>query len=371
MEKQPCLDIDAAKTLAPLNVMGQAHLEELLMNSSVMPLFAGQTLFRQGDVDHQYLYLLYGELEIKYPDGTTRILEGSQSRLPIAPQQPRNCTVKALGDCSVLHIDSNRLNKLLSWSQIADYMAVEMAYDPNRDEDAAWIDTVLHSNLFYKVPPTNIGCLLSRMKPMVVDAGEVILRQGEIGDGCYFIKEGEAKVTRAEAPNQPSELLAIIDHGRCFGEDALIQETVRNATVTMLNAGVLMFMDKKDFVELLKEPGVPGLNGAELMGVVSQGATLIDVRTQDEYEAGCLEGALNFPLHLLRSKQRMLEKDIHYVIYCDSGRRSQAAVYLLREQGYNVTWLSGGMQELSAALLKTWFKVGGDEQSTAMAHSFL
>ncbi len=371
MESTPCIDLEAAKTLAPLNVMGLAHLEELLMHSSAMPLFAGQTLFRQGDVDHQYLYLLFGELEIEYPDGTVQIVEGSQSRLPVSPIQPRNCTAKAIGDCSVLHVDSNRLNKLLSWSQIADYMAVEMAYDPNRDEDAGWIDTILHSNLFYKVPPTNIGRLLNRLKAEVVDSGDVILRQGEIGDGCYFIKEGEAKVTRAETPNQPSEFIATIGHGRCFGEDALIQETVRNATVTMMSSGVLMFMDKKDFVELLKEPEVPRVSGSELMGVVSQGATLIDVRTQDEYEIGYLDGALNFPLHLLRSKQRMLDKNIHYVIYCDSGRRSQAAVYLLREQGYNVIWLNGGMQELSAALLKAWFKVGNDDQSRALVHGFV
>lgn len=365
------IGVEIAASLSPINVMGLNHLEELCTHASLEPLYKGQVLFQQGDMDQYQIYLISGAVSLEYASGRLEQLDAGQSRLPISPQQPRQCKAIAAEDSQILRIDNNRLNKLLSWSQIADYMAVDMAYDPNRDEDVDWVNTVLHSNLFYKVPPTNIGRLLGRMKPKVVEAGDVILRQGEIGDGCYFIKEGAARVTRADAANKPSKFVADIARGRCFGEDALIHETVRNATVIMTSPGVLMCMEKKDFIDLMKEPFVPEVSGDDLDKLIHQGAVLVDVRTEDEYNIGCLEGALNFPLHLMRNKQRLLDKQTHYIFYCDSGRLSRAATYLLGEQGFTISWLRAGLQNLSAPVIQAWFKSNGGCESQSAVHGFI
>jgi rhodanese-related sulfurtransferase len=43
----------------------------------------------------------------------------------------------------------------------------------------------------------------------------------------------------------------------------------------------------------------------------------------------------------------MLDKNKHYIIYCNSGRRSGAAAYLLGEEGYNTSALEGGISSCS------------------------
>jgi CRP-like cAMP-binding protein len=76
-------------------------------------------------------------------------------------------------------------------------------------------------------------------------------------------------------------VLAAIQTGDGFGEDALIAESVRNATVTMASNGSLMVLDKVDFDELLKRPIIKSISMEELhiqMDEGDSGTVLIDVR---------------------------------------------------------------------------------------------
>ena len=211
------------------------------------------------------------------------------------------------------------------------------------DEDMEWIQTVLKSNLFYKVPPINVEMIFDRLKPVVVMAGDAIIRQGELGDACYFIKEGEAEVTQRSESGKLVKL-ADINVGRCFGEDALVNETVRNANVTMKTDGVLMVLNKQDFLLLRKEPVVEEVTENEAASML-QSPVYVDVRTDEEYNLGHLSFSANIPLGLLSLKKRLLDPAKPYVFYCDTGRRSRAAAYLLGKQGYNAMALAGGFIE--------------------------
>lgn len=336
------IDFSVVRTLVPLKAMADAHLQALLANCPVQMVFRGQRIFEAGSYDRQHVYLLHGDVQLQYGNGRAELVKGRSSLAPLAHEQPRACSATALTDCSLLRINSEQLDKLLTWSQVAEYLQIDVAYKPELDEDVDWMLTVLRSNLFFKVPPTNVVDIFSRLHPRLVEAGEVILRQGEVGDGCYFIKEGSAEVLRSDDGVKKPEHLADIGPGRCFGEDALVNETVRNATVRMTSDGVLMVMDKKDFILLLKEPPVNYLPLSALT-MARADSVLIDVRTADEYAVGHLDGAVNIPLNLLRLKTRMLDTQQAYLLYCDTGRRSQAATYLLQTLGYRVSYLAQGV----------------------------
>jgi rhodanese-related sulfurtransferase/CRP-like cAMP-binding protein len=345
--------LHTAATLVPLKALKPNFLQYLFANAQVRALFAGQTLFEANSYDKRHLYLLHGQLELRYGDGRTELVHGTHSEFPIAHAAPRPCTAVAQSDCSVLIVDSEQLDRTLSWSQIAQYLMAEIAVERDYDEDNAWMQTVLCSNLFFKVPPINVEQIFSRLEPVVVLAGEAVIRQGEIGDCCYFIKEGAAVVTRrAEFSNDAGEAalehVADIGVGRCFGEDALVYETVRNANVTMTSNGVLMRLDKKDFMLLLKESVAQEVPFTSLY---AQGVkpVLIDVRTEEEYVAGHLDAAANIPLSLLCLKKRLLSKEKNYVLYCDTGRRSRAAAWLLAREGYQTAALEGGVNGSGAA----------------------
>lgn len=325
-------DLNLTRTLVPLKDMSESHLLALLDDAVVEVVCAGQTLFTAGSYDAQHVYLLHGDVALAEEDGSGIRIKGRSSLFPIAHQQPRACTAIAETDCSVLRIDSERLDKMLTWSQVADYLQLIITRERDLDEDVDWMMIVLKSNLFFKVPPLNVEQIFSRLTPQVVYAGDVIIRQGEMGDQCYFIKEGEADVTRHS--DNRRQHLATISVGRCVGEDALVNETVRNATVMMRTDGVLMRLDKQDFYRLLKEPRVATLALNELEGNIARGVVAVDVRSEEEYSEMHLPHAVNVPLNILAIKARLLAKDRLYIFYCDTGRRSRAAAHLLAQHGY-------------------------------------
>jgi rhodanese-related sulfurtransferase len=333
--------VPLAQAFVPLGAFKPSYMNFLLQQASVDYLYAGQTLFDRGVCDYRHIYLLNGRVRLVYSSGYEELVSAGASRFALANEMPRPCEGIADTDCTLLKLDSDRLDRMLSWSQISDYLLAELSIERDLDEDMDWIRTVLNSNLFYKVPPVNAERILDRMTPQVVIAGDVIVRQGEIGNCCYFIKDGVARVTRREEKGGLMHL-ADIGLGRCFGEDALVYETLRNATVTMAEDGVLMRLGKDDFKVLLIEPEVEEVSEEEAQLLAEQ-PVYIDVRTQEEYDEGHLVLAANVPLNLLSLKKRLLRSDVPYVLYCDTGRRSRAAAYLLGKQGYNTLALKGGL----------------------------
>ncbi|WP_075187404.1 cyclic nucleotide-binding domain-containing protein [Teredinibacter haidensis] len=334
--------LQIAQSLSPLKSMKPGFLEDLFKRAEVQTVFARDVVFEQGTIDNQHVYMLYGEVELTYPSGHVEIVRAGEQQFSLAQIQPRSCRATALCDTTLLRIDSDQLDRTLSWCQIAQYLMSEISLQRDLDEDSEWIYTVLNSNLFFKVPPVNVEQIFSRLTPMVVDADEVIVRQGEIGDCCYFIKEGDAVVTHFDEAKKTIVKIADICTGRCFGEDALVYEQVRNANVVMKTDGVLMRLEKNDFMLLLKDAVVDEVTEAELADMVEQ-PTLIDVRTDEEYAFGHMALSGNIPLNLLSLKKRLLYPEKPYVFYCDTGRRSRAAAYLLGKQGYNVMALKGGV----------------------------
>lgn len=69
---------------------------------------------------------------------------------------------------------------------------------------------------------------------------------------------------------------------------------------------------------------------------VSEGATLLDVRTPEEFAAGHANGAINIPVQVLASRLSEIPKDREVVVYCHSGRRSGQAAEILTNAGYRV-----------------------------------
>lgn len=80
-------------------------------------------------------------------------------------------------------------------------------------------------------------------------------------------------------------------------------------------------------------------------------ALIIDVREQDEWDSGHMEGAQHIALSaLLEGYHPPLDKNDVLILYCRKGKRSLQAGALLTAQGYtNVSSVSGGYEAIQAA----------------------
>jgi len=80
--------------------------------------------------------------------------------------------------------------------------------------------------------------------------------------------------------------------------------------------------------------------------MVKGGAGLLDIRASDEYKTGALKGSKNFPIDQLRDRANELELRRRYVLCCKTGVQSEVAAFLLRQRGFEVFVLKGGLQAI-------------------------
>jgi rhodanese-related sulfurtransferase len=80
--------------------------------------------------------------------------------------------------------------------------------------------------------------------------------------------------------------------------------------------------------------------------MLKKGAVLLDVRLESEHKRANIKGSQNVPLFMLRLKAEALDKSKTYICYCETGRRSSAATFLLSERGFDSCVLQGGLQAI-------------------------
>lgn len=345
--------IDGLSSFVPLQAVPKQHLAYLLNQVESRILFEGGVFQSQFTGRDCYLYLYSGEVIVRTAGRSDEVVVATENLLPLAYQCYQPVEVEALTDSELLIFPAKQLRQMLCWSQMAEFQRVQVAGDPTRDEDAQWINFILDSNLFFKVPPTNVSTIFAKLQPVPVVAGQVIVKQGDLADACYFVKEGSAAVEVTNTAGTETKLVAKLGPGRCFGEDALVNRTQRNASVTMLQAGVLMRLSKQDFLPLMKKDHAPVVELDYLLQKIGRDdqCVVVDVRTDCEYDFGHLESAINISLDLLPLHLPRLKRDVEYILYSDSGFRSNAGAVAMARLGFRVSTFAAGLSELYASMV--------------------
>ena len=345
--------IDSLSSFVPLQGIPKQHMAYLLNQVESKFLFRGAVFQSQYIGRDCYLYLYSGEVIVRTACRPDETVVATENLYPLAYQCYQPVEIEALVDTELLIFPAAALRQMLCWSQMAEFQRVQIAEDPTRDEDASWINFILDSNLFFKVPPTNVSMIFSKLTTKQVTTDEIIVKQGEVGNACYFIKEGVAAVEIIEPEETEAKLVAKIGPGRCFGEDALVNQTQRNATVTMQSDGVLMCLAKDNFLPLMKKDQAPIVDLNYLLENIGRDekCVIIDVRTESEYQFGHLESAINISLDILPLHLPRLSKDIEYILYSDSGFRSNAGAVALVRLGYEASSFAAGLAELYASMV--------------------
>ncbi|MCS6857626.1 MAG: rhodanese-like domain-containing protein [Sandaracinaceae bacterium] len=83
-------------------------------------------------------------------------------------------------------------------------------------------------------------------------------------------------------------------------------------------------------------PGQSSASSQDPHVLVAQGATLLDVRTPEEYQEKHIEGAILIPVQELEKRIDEIPKDRPVVVYCRSGARAHRAALILQKHGYQV-----------------------------------
>ena len=337
------IDIGQLKVFSPLDGLKKDNLTALVKKTRIREAEPGHTLFREGDAEKRTVYIISGTVDLSENDRLVAAVTGGtdEARNPLAPMLPRRYTAKAKDKVEYVSIDSDLLDVMLTWDQTGSYEVSELRNATDVSDD--WMTTLLQTKAFHKIPPANIQAIFMRLQQVNYRAGDVVIKQGDEGDYFYVITRGTCLVTRETPLNKEGIKLAELTVGDTFGEEALISDAKRNATVLMDTDGSLMRLGKDDFNTLLNEPMLDWIDTDQANALIAEGGTWLDVRLPSEFEAYHREGAVNIPLYFIRLKLKTLDPEAKYVVCCDTGRRSSAGAFILNERGFNTYVLKGGL----------------------------
>lgn len=331
----------------PLDSLTPDNLKEISQKLEVCELKKGHAVFDEGDKDDRKIFLYTGNINLIKAGKTLKTIEAgtAEAKSAIAHIIPRNLSCSAASDAVVFKVDADLIDTMLAWNQTGSFRVEELS---NNADDDDWMMQLLQTEAFHRIPAANIQAIFSSLEDLEVNVGDRIISQGEAGDYFYIIKSGRCLVTR-KIPGQDKEIkLASLDSGDTFGEEALIADTTRNASVVMLSKGTLSRLSKENFLELLNEPMLNKVDYTTARLKVNNGeAEWLDVRLPAEYACAHIKGATSIPLIFLRMKVNTLDPLKNYILYCDSERRSAPASYLLNERGFKTSVLINGIKDAS------------------------
>ncbi len=104
-------------------------------------------------------------------------------------------------------------------------------------------------SLFDRLSPAELTHVAAKMKHVRFAKDDVIIREGDPGTDFFLIRSGSVDVSRTSIATRSTDNLALLGQGNCFGEQALITDEPRNATVVAREDLEVYTLGKDDFRE--------------------------------------------------------------------------------------------------------------------------
>jgi len=334
--------IEGLRHLEPLASLSDNHVREVLTHAYELTVDQGKMLFKRRENSKFYYYLLEGSVDLLDSQYQVEPISSDEERAmqPLDNNDPYIYSAVTTSSASILKLSRDRLDLVLTWDQAGNYLVEE--FDEKQTAlDNDWMSSLLGSPIFQQIPPANLQQLFVKFKEVSFPVGSRVINEGDPGDDFFVIKSGKADVIKLKEGEKIK--VAELVPGQYFGEEALIGNTVRNASVEMSVTGTLMKLGKDDFKQLLETPVVSFITEGQLSELLSsdQNVTFLDIRLPVEIPQNEKDNRLIVPLANLRSRLDMLDEEVIYVIYPEAGeRRATLGAYLLNQAGYHAVVLN-------------------------------
>ena len=309
------------RQMTPFATMSDDRSRAVIDQGRFMQISEGHLLFKRSTDNVTSHFLLSGQLSLVNDafENTPFTPENGMKQGMVDESEIHIVSAVAVGECVIFEIERDKLEQF------------------KEDDKKSWMENLLSTPLFEFVPPSNIQALFKRFEPIAVGANQTIITQGDEGDYFYVIKTGRLAIdqTTSEEVKRVAEMGA----GSGFGQDALISDAPRDATVTTLESCELMRLSEGDFSELLMTPVIEYVTFEEVEAVKSMQSkppVFVDVRSNLEVQPLAISDPVKrIPLPMLRDEMKALESDpIYFVIGPKRPKIAELAAYLLNEAGF-------------------------------------
>lgn len=191
-------------------------------------LASNQTIFHQNQPGTSFFIVASGLLEVLVNDVRINTITEGQGfgELALMHDSPRTATVRTLTTVTLWGLDRNSFKKIIEDLNVKHY-----------EENKAFIESV---SVFAILKPAQIESLVGSLVTFNYAPGQVVVKEGDIGDLLFIIKEGIVSCTRKNI-----EIKKFIK-GEYFGEQALIYNSPRTATCIALTNVKCLCIDREN-----------------------------------------------------------------------------------------------------------------------------
>lgn len=341
--------ITALQNYYPYNQITDRGMEELCPNIEIHDHKITEDVTQYLDNFGEIHYLAEGQIEIECTDSGTKEQFNSiidEQLTPLPDQIPETNRVTALTDIKILSINQQALNKILAKDQPHNPQVKNFLLTGKQGK-LNWKEAFLMASGFRHIASEVTDEAFRRMEPVKVSKGEVIIKQGEVSEYFYIIVKGRCEVIReSETLKQPLKLVEY-GPGASIGEDALVSDQPRNATVVMLTDGKLMRMNGNDFRFLFALPLTRSVDFKQAREFISNGGRWLDVRMPNEVKDNMrLPDSLCIPHPILRNRLLSTDPKYRYIVACNDGQDSSVMTYVLSKYGFDAFYLQEGLNSI-------------------------
>jgi CRP-like cAMP-binding protein len=309
--------IESLRQFDDFNHLDPATLQRTARHCQLVHLPADRWLARAGRTLSGRYYLLRGKIRVFDPNGVLRhaaraIYPGHSGILTLSAVRLLRLDASAVTVLdSALHGTGNGAGARITAAE------VENAQEADAN---CWQVRFLRSHMLSPLSAPRWQQILGALEPVELSTGSKVIRAGERGNGCFILATGRAVVRHR------GRVLRELGPGDFFGEDALLSQKPRNATVKMLSDGVVMRLDEAHFRDWLVASLVAEAGSAD-----SPACWRTFTRRETLHVSGT-EG--------LRETLAAADACAGYVVHGPS-RVAALAVFLLRQRGIRAVLAQG------------------------------
>lgn len=325
------------------NLSGQS-LEEVARLVTEVNFPAGTIIIKQNTPPDYYYFVVKGEVEV-----TKRNKFGQEAKICILGKG------EGFGEMALL-TSTHRQNTVTAQTEVTLWSLSKKDFEKtvimessfkwmmeNKIKDYKQYNHLKTLQPLALIDSEKMPALRSKMTEKEYKAGDTIITQDEKPDAYYIIRSGSVSVFKKKDPDEDFKLVDTLMEGQGFGEESIIREENRNATVKANVDCTLLVIDKDDFNKVLKSSFIDFTFPEDVFEEEWQKYVFIDARIPPEYEELHIEGAINIPLEQLRHRFNELDKEQEYLTYCTNDSRGMAAAFLLSSMGFKARNLRSGL----------------------------
>lgn len=238
-------------TSSPFSLLGSDEQKRLAERMDVRRFQFGETIFSAGEPGDALYLVSSGRARVIGRDASGRevslgvLSPGDHfGEAALLSDAPRGATVRAADDLVLLRL------------QRSDFLSVIEHHPEVRDILEKYLAEIGIQNFLKQftvlgsVPANFLHELVQRLKVKKIEAGKVVVQQGEVSDDFYIVKSGFLEVVKREGKQE--NVAGYLGQGEFFGELAPLTGKPRAASVIVKTPCKLYVLSRRDFDAVLE-----------------------------------------------------------------------------------------------------------------------